>query len=372
VKVAHVVTKLDVGGAQTHVAELAIAQQASGIDVRVIAGVDGPAADRVRAANIKVAIVDQLGSAHGRLSLRTALAAVRTELAADVPHIVHAHSSHAGLMARLIARRDGYRSVYTAHGWPFQAGAAWKQRVASFAGEFLGGHLGDAVICLTEAEAERARRARVAPKSRIWVVPNGISDVPDVLRRHDSVDPAAGPVLVMVARFAPPKLQHELLAAMEVLGERAWTLRLIGDGPGLEDCRTLISKSALLASRVQLLGQRDDVPELLSSSDIGLLWSRYEGLPISVMEQMRAGLACVASDLPGTRELFGDERAGRVAASSDDLLTVLGGLLDDPHRVDQLGAAARLRYERCYSAEAMLAATNEVYAAVTGCSPQRF
>lgn len=362
-KVAHVVTKLDVGGAQTHVVELAIAQHASGIDVRVIAGVDGPAADRVRAAGIRVAIVDPLGSAHGRLSQRAAFGAVRGELASDAPDIVHAHSSHAGLMARLAARRDGYRSVYTAHGWPFQAGAAWKQRLASFAGEFVGGHLGDAVICLTEAEADRARAARVVPRRRIWVVPNGIADVPVTLRRVGPVDPVAGPVLVMVARFAPPKLQVELLDVMETFDDRPWTLRLVGDGPGLEACRTLVSTSPLLSSRVELLGHRDDVPDILAAADIGLLWSRYEGLPISVMEQMRAGLACVASDLPGTRELF-NEAAGVVADSGEALVTVVSELLADPQGVEQLGAAGRRRYELAYSVEAMLTATNDVYTAV--------
>jgi glycosyltransferase involved in cell wall biosynthesis len=372
VKVAHVVTKLDVGGAQTHVAELAIAQRSNGIDVRVIAGLDGPAADRARAAGINVAIVDQLGSAHGRLSQRAALNGVRRALAADVPDIVHSHSSHAGLVARLAARRDGYHSVYTAHGWPFQAGAAWKQRIASFVGEFVGGHVGDAVICLTEAEAERARRARVVPRTRIWVVPNGIADVPRSLRRQGPVDPVAGLVMVMVARFAPPKLQQELLTTLEALDERAWTLRLVGDGPGLADCRSLVSTSAVLATRVELLGHRDDVPEILASSDVGLLWSRYEGLPISVMEQMRAGLACVASDLPGTRVLFGDEPAGVVAASSDDLLSVLVDLLKDSSRVEQLGAAARCRYELAYTSDAMMTATNEVYAAVTGRARRRF
>ena len=364
VKVAHVVTKLDVGGAQTHVAELAMAQHASGIDVRVIAGVDGPAAARVRAAGISVVIIGPLGSAHGRLSQRAAFGAVRHALASDPPDIVHAHSSHAGLMARLVARRDGYRSVYTAHGWPFQAGAAWKQRIASFTGEFVGGHVGDAVICLTEAEADRARRARVVPRRRIWVVPNGIADVPVELRRFGPIDPVAGPVLVMVARFAPPKLQIELLETLGTLGDLPWTLRLVGDGPALEVCRTLVSASPLLSTRVELLRHRNDVPAILAAADIGLLWSRYEGLPISVMEQMRAGLACVASDLPGTRVLFGDEPAGLVAGSSDELASVLERLFVEPSRVDQLGAAARRRYESAYSVEAMLDGTNKVYAAV--------
>lgn len=363
-KIAHVVTKLDVGGAQTHVADLAIAQHASGVDVRVIAGLDGPAAQRIRRAGICVEIVDQLGDAHGRFSQRAPLRAVRDALAHDLPDIVHAHSSHAGLMARLAARRLGCLSVYTAHGWPFQTGAAWKQRIASFLGEFVGGHVGDAVICLTEAEADRARRARVVPKSRIWVVPNGIADVPADLQRSSAVVSERGPVMVMVARFAPPKLQVELLETLTALGDLPWRLQLVGDGPGLHACEELLAASPMLSGRVDLLGHRDDVPQILAAADIGLLWSRYEGLPISVMEQMRAGLACVASDLPGTRALFDDESAGLLADSGDELVSTLRTFLTEPSRVDTLGAAARSRYESAYSVNAMLVETNRVYAAV--------
>ena len=67
-----------------------------------------------------------------------------------------------------------------------------------------------------------------------------------------------------------------------------------------------------LRGRVAFLGHRDDVAEILAASDVGVLWSRYEGLPISVMEYMRAGLCCVASDLPGVRALFGEQSAGLV------------------------------------------------------------
>jgi glycosyltransferase involved in cell wall biosynthesis len=81
------------------------------------------------------------------------------------------------------------------------------------------------------------------------------------------------------------------------------------------------------------------------------------------MEYMRAGLCCVASDLSGVRALFGEEAAGIAAGSDSDLARELTELLTTPGRIDTLGQRARLRFESHYSVDAMVAATDEVYAA---------
>jgi len=313
---------------------------------------------------MSVRMLPELGASHGRFSQRAALARVTRALAEIQPDVVHGHSSHGGLAARLAARRLHLPSVYTAHGWPFQKGAAWGQRALSFAGEFVGGHVGGAVIVLTEAERQRARRARVGPARRLWVIPNGIADVPLDFRRQDH--PGAEPVLIMVARFAPPKLQIELLRTLLGLVRHPWTMRLVGDGPEWQSCREFVASNPELNGRVELLGHRDDVAQLLATSDIGILWSRYEGLPMSVMEYMRAGLCCVSSDLPGTRTLFGDPPAGVVATEPTMLAAKLSELLTCGDRVDALGQLARARYESDYSVEAMVEATGAVYAAVVG------
>lgn len=360
--VAHVITKLDVGGAQTHVVELALGQVAAGHRVSVVAGLGGPAAQRLADEGVPVRIVAELGSSHGRLSQWAAFGAVHAALAANPAEIVHGHSSNGGLAARIAARRLKLPSVYTAHGWPFQKGASWKQRAMSFGGEFLGGHLGDAVIVLTEVERDRAVRGRVVPAGRLWIVPNGIHDVRPAQQRGGPLGERT-PVLVMVARFAPPKQQTELVAALAGLVELPWVLRLVGDGPELASCRAMATSAGLL-ERVEFLGHRDDVADVLANSDIGVLWSRYEGLPMSVLEYMRAGVCCVGSELPGVRELLGD--AGVVAASASELRAALRTLLASPDQIDELGARARRRYVEHFSAEAMVSATDEVYAAITG------
>jgi glycosyltransferase involved in cell wall biosynthesis len=360
VRVVHVITKGDVGGAQTHVAELAGAQVRAGLDVCVVAGTGGPALDRCEALGCAVSVVPTLGEARARLWQRTAMRDLGVALVDARPDVVHAHSSNAGFLARIVCRRAGIPCIYTAHGWPFQRGAAWRQRVLSFAGEFVGGRIGDGVICLTEAEAARARRARVARPDRLWVVPNGLADVPpDLVRRHTD-----GPAhIVMVARFAPPKLQRELIDTLARLLDVPWTLSFVGDGPELDACR--VHGTATLGDRVAFLGHRDDVASLLAEHDVLVLWSAYEGLPISILEGLRAGLCCVASDLAGVHVLFGG-RAGLLARTDAELEQALRSVLADPGRRARLGAEARATFTDRFAIESVEQQVRHVYATVRG------
>jgi glycosyltransferase involved in cell wall biosynthesis len=356
-----VITKGDVGGAQTHVAGAGAAQVDAGNDVTVVAGTDGPMLARCRDAGIETVVVPALGAARARPWSLAALGALRSELHRLRPDIVHAHSSNAGLLARIASRLDGHACVYTAHGWPFQRGAPWSQRAMSLAAELIGGRIGDGVICLTDAEAERARRARVVRRRRVWVIANGLSDVDPSLRRIDHDQNRTEPVtIVMVARFAPPKAQRELVDVLAGLLDLDWMMTFVGDGPDFDDVRR--HGERLLGDRVEFLGHRDDVAQVIAASDVAVLWSRYEGMPISLLEAMRAGVCCVASDLPGVRALFGaDPPGGLTAADAAALADVLRTAVSEPATRRSLGECARMRYEQCYSSAAMQASTAQVY-----------
>lgn len=362
-RIVHVITKGDVGGAQTHVVELARAQRSGGDDVRVVAGTDGPAVDQLVCSGIDVTVVSKLGRARTSPFELGALRSVMDAIAKATPDIVHAHSSTAGVLGRIAARRLHVASVYTAHGWPFQAGAPAIQRCISLVGEFLGGRLGDAVICLTAAETQRARHVRVVPNDRLWTVPNGIGDIgPQLLRSAREWRPISGasPMsIVMVARFAPPKEQAELIEAMATMTDLPWILTFVGDGPTLAACEEMSRR--LLGPRARFLGHRDDVPAILANSDAAILWSRYEGMPISLLEAMRAGVCCIGNDLPGVRELFGEPLAGVIAGTSAELFDALRHLSGEPSRIRAFGDLARLRYETSYTASAMAARTRRVY-----------
>ncbi len=235
------------------------------------------------------------------------------------------------------------------------------QRLVSWAGEAAMGHWWGEVICLTEAEAQRARRGLVVPRRRLHIVPNGLPDVP-VAQRADLAprDPDRPITIVMVARFAPPKAQRAVLDALTRMSPAGWEMHFVGDGPEFDAVRRHADGCGL-GDRVRFLGHRDAAADVLPTADIALLWSRYEGMPLALMEAMRAGVACVANDLPGVRVLFG-EHGGLIAQFDTvalvDALTALIG--DAPRRV-QLAAAARRRYEECFTIDRVERAVMDVY-----------
>lgn len=354
-RILHVITRGDVGGAQTQVLELATAQLALGHEVSIAAGSPGSMIETASARGARVIEITELVRSVSLLADLRAVGRVRELIAAERPDVVHAHSSKAGLLVRLSARRRGVPTVYTAHGWPFQKGAPLIQRLVSWAGEAVAGHWWGEVICVTEAERVRALRSFVVPRSRVHVVANGLPDV-TVSRRER---PRGRIVAIMVARVAPPKDHAGVLRAMALLDDDRCILRFVGGGPGLEAAASF-SRDLKLERRVEFLGDREDVAELLADADVGLLWSRYEGMPLAVLEAMRAGLPVIANDLPGAVELLGS--CGVVTQHDPAALAdALRMLIDDPPRAAQLGACGRRRFVEHFSIERSEQATADVY-----------
>ena len=360
-KILHVITKADVGGAQTHVLELATGQFAAGHRVTLAFGLEGEMAQSAAQRGIDVVVEPALRHAPSPLADLRAVDVVRNLLTRTAPDVVHAHSSKAGLLTRLAARKLGVACVYTAHGWPFQRGAPIGQRVMSRAGETLAGHLWGHVICLTDAEAQLARNAHVVPADRLHVVPNGLPDVA-VGDRADQRPPGDGDcAILMVARFTPPKDQLGVVRALSLLEASGWHMSFVGDG---EQRRTVEAAAKQLGlDGVEFLGDRTDVEQLLARADVFVLWSRYEGMPLALMEAMRAGVACVANDLAGARDLIAGSAGLLVPHVETALAAALTDLIRHPTRRRVLGRAARSRFEQRFGLDAMLAGVDDVYGA---------
>jgi glycosyltransferase involved in cell wall biosynthesis len=145
---------------------------------------------------------------------------------------------------------------------------------------------------------------------------------------------------------------------------RLW---IAGDGPRramLEARRDALG----LGDRVRFLGTRPDVPDLLAAADVVVLSSVREGLPVTLLEAMRAERPVVATAVGGCSELVVDGETGRLVPPEDPaaLGAAVAPLLADRGLAGAMGAAGRRRWSERYTAEAMVRGTEAVYREVLG------
>ena len=350
------------------VCELATAQVVSGCEVTVLCGVLGPAAAAAADHGVRVLEVSSLRHAPSPIGDTQAVRTLVHEFRAWKPDLVHTHSSKGGLIGRIAAKRVGVPSVYTAHGWPFQAGAARTQRLMSVVGEWIGARLGDEVVCVTEAEVELAARFRIGTVRHRHLIHNGVASVPAVVRPARTADQAFH--VVMVARLDRPKRPDIVVRAISLCDKRV-KLQVVGDGALMAEVRSLVD-SLELWGRVELLGDSDPGPSL-AQANCFVLVSDYEGMPVTVLEAMRSGLPIVANPLPGIVEAVvgsnGDSQVALlVAGQPETVATAVMSLVDNPARAYELGLAGRNRWHAYFSADRMCAEYGELYRSVLATS----
>lgn len=112
-------------------------------------------------------------------------------------------------------------------------------------------------------------------------------------------------VIVMVSAFREQKDQKTLIRAMQWLPDN-YVLRLVGRGEErlISECKNL-AKELKVEHRIDFMGVRTDVPELLQQADVVVLSSHYEGVSLSSLEGMASGRPFIASDVEGLRDIVG-------------------------------------------------------------------
>lgn len=356
-RILFAITRAEFGGAQSHVLELlrfAVKQNSA---VGLVAGEQGLLSDTARQIGVEVMILPDLVQPLQPSKDIRALGEMRRAIRTFRPDLVHAHSSKAGIIARLAAALEGVPSVFTAHGWAFSEGVSFQRKALAVASERIASRWANKIIAVSEYDRNLALRYHVARSEQLVAIHNGVADTP-YLAHSGHGSPV---ILSMVARFSPPKNQSDfILAARDLKGE--FKIEFIGDGPCINDIKALVTNVGL-SQRVTFWGARSDVPELLARSQVFVLISKWEGLPVSILEAMRAGLPVVASDVGGVREVVINGETGFLVPN-DDIVTLhdqLQRLLDDPGLRIRQGVAGRQRYERYFTSEHMIQRTWEVY-----------
>jgi len=346
--ILYIITQARRGGAQTHVLSLACAMQQH-FDVAVATGEEGFLTEACREKTIPVYIAPHLQRDIWPIADARAFWEILKLIHRLQPDLIHAHTFKAGFLGRLAGRVLGVPAIYTVHTWLF--GTPAMSRIWSALGgpcERVAANWCDRIITVSDAGARLAHRHLIGSQSKVVTIHNGIPDCSE--RANLSSD--GSPVITMVARFTEVKDHDVLLRAFATIlpGPR---LRLIGDGPMRESSEKL-AHELHIHDRVDFLGDRDDVPSLLASSDVFVLASKFEMFPIGILEAMRAGLPVIASDVGGAREAIVPGETGFLVPSGSipALAQALTQILSNLDLRLNFGRAARQRFrERFLSAQ---------------------
>jgi len=295
----------------------------------------------------------------------TALSILRVaaRLRAEGAEVVHCHDLYSVLLGVPAARLAGLPVIASRRDLG--------HHVTALQRPFLRLALRSATVVLANAATVAAHLERddgIAP-SKIAIVPNGIDVASFDAAARSLAAPApladgGAPTVLTIARMTYLAKGHDDLLQAAVLVRRRADVRFIvvGDGPRETEIREL-ARALGIADHVHFVGRRADVPALIQRADVVCHPSRMEGLPNAVMEAMAAARPIVATAAGGTPELVHDGIHGLLVPPQDPdaLAEKILALVNDRARGEALGAAARLRIERHFSVEALMARVDSLY-----------
>ncbi|MGI5880027.1 MAG: glycosyltransferase family 4 protein [Syntrophomonadaceae bacterium] len=348
------------GGAQNHVRDVARHLYSAGYDVQVAVGVEGPLIDELESSGIVVHHIPALVREISPVKDFKAYLELTGLVKRIQPDLITTHSSKAGILGRLVCRRQNIPNVFTAHGWAFTEGISELKRWVYTFVERSAAKWTDRIICVSEYDRKLALDYSVAAEAKLIAVHNGIPLLEDVdLARPDKGDVVN---IIMVARFSEQKDHGLLLEAVPNINSRQrFRVQLVGDGEKFDEMMTRAQQMGL--ENVEFLGNRSDVASLLSQAHIFVLTSNWEGFPLTILEAMQAGLPVVASDVGGVREAVTEGTTGYLIPRGDvqTLTSRLQYLINEPGIRAQMGINARRIFEENFTLDKMMHETIAVY-----------
>jgi len=369
IRVLELLVTTSPGGGPRHVWDLTRHLPKDEFELIIGAPRDGAFFDRFRELGLPVVELPlrRLGVGHFGLTAR-AIARFGVE-------VVHTHGKGPGLYGRATARWMGVPAIHTFHGLHYadygpltrhlylaleRRLSRWSRFVISVS---RSGHLEGLSLGLFRPEQS------VVIVNGVDVEENERLLVESPLRRESLGLTAADLVIGCVSRFDPVKRIDLLVDALGRLRERfpRLALVLVGGGRELERIRRLVAEHGL-SDRVIFTGFVDSPVRVQAALDLYVAASRKEGLPLAVLEAMAAGLAVVATDVPGHRDVVAPSETGVLVAPDDSaaLAEAVATLLSDPARRKSLGQAGRERVRHEFGVRAMVDATAAVYRRAAG------
>ncbi len=378
-RVAHVITRLIVGGAQenTLLTCEGLARD-FGDQVLLITGPplgpEGSLLEQGRAGGTPIEVLPELRRAINPWHEWQSYRRLKRVLADFKPDVVHTHSAKAGILGRLAAHRLRVPAIlHTVHGAAFYPGQGrWGSAGVRFA-EHRAAKWTHAFISVADAMTDQMVAEGVAPREKFTTIYSGMDVEPflrsgehrERMRRELGYQP--GHVVIgKVGRLFHLKGHADIVSvAKQIVAERPEVRFLfVGDGILREPLAQQIAEAGL-TSHFQFTGlvPPERIPELLSAMDIVVHTSLREGLARVLPQGLIAGKPVVSYDVDGAREVVITGETGELIAPRDlaRLSAALIELAANPAQRERLGLEGRRRFAEVFRHQHMTAAIRKVY-----------
>ena len=299
-KIAHVQLLPLLAGAQNVMLAILASLDPAEFEITVISKADGPLVDRCQELNYRhIAVKNFQRSIGGKDFL--AFSELYRIMRKHKFDIVHTHSSKSGFIGRVSARLAGVpKIIHTVHGYPFNEFQAKPVQLFYQFLEKTAASFCDYVVFVNNGERKLAIQKRWVKTQQAVTIFNGVKHLSEKPQSaHDDIF-----TIGSILRFWEQKnIITTIQVAIDLCNEISNVKFIfLGDGMLHDEATKLVAENSL-QERIILPGWQSNVGDWLRIFDLFLLYSKWEGLPMSILEAMSYGLPIVASDISGNDEL---------------------------------------------------------------------
>jgi glycosyltransferase involved in cell wall biosynthesis len=369
VKVLQVIARMNVGGPAVLVADLMRNLDSSVFETRLVTGYcDENESDYLDEVADDVAAVRILGLGRSVSPLKDlgAFFLLIKEIRRFKPDVIHTHTSKAGVLGRLagVIARPQAKRIHTFHGHLLHGYfSSPKTQLVILLERFLG-LITHKFVAIGNIVKNDLVQVGIAQNSKFEVIFPGLQELDKFIQADArsvlGLDPSKK-YLVFVGRLTSIKRPERLIDLARFIKDRhpeSWLL-IAGAGELLTSLSAQAQREALPAT---FLGWRKDIGSILSASDIAVLCSDNEGIPLTLIQASQAGLPIVSTDVGSVRDIVINGTTGLLTeVSSKGLIEGVSALLDDPVLGQILGKAGQERAREFFSSRAMVEHHERLY-----------
>ncbi|UTC76282.1 glycosyltransferase [Treponema sp. OMZ 792] len=341
-KILHIITNTELGGAQTVCISLANMASNEGNTVAVASMEGGYLWDNLDSSVIRFKIKNMVKPISLLPDLKCYFE-LKNEINKFSPDIIHLHSSKAGVLGRLAGRKYKKSIIYTVHGFD---SIRLKHRFFLPLERFLQKYCG-AIVAVSHYDKQNLLKEKITHK--VKTIRNGIvkpeeeAAIPFDIGKYKKV-------VITIARIAYPKKFQSFLSVASDPAMKDYLF--VWAGGSAEKSMEEIKKEFSIPSNVLLLGDCPNASGLLPYCDLFVLFSNYEGLPMTIIEAMAQKKAIVASNVGGIPELV-DNTNGLLIETDEDAVKAISNILQDNEKKSKMERASFEKFSNFFTLDIM-------------------